>query len=34
LGIGRSIAVGMKGSSATRLNVLGWDISYTTGSLM
>lgn len=32
LGIGRSVAIGMKGSSATRINVLGWDLTYVTGA--
>ena len=31
LGMGRSIAVGMKGSAATRLTLLGWDVLYTSG---
>jgi hypothetical protein len=31
LGMGRAIAVGMKGSSATRLTLMGWDLLYTSG---
>jgi hypothetical protein len=33
-GMGRVVAIGMAGSAATRLNVLGWDISYTTGGML
>jgi hypothetical protein len=31
LGMGRSIAVAMKGSSSTRLTVMGWDVLFTAG---
>jgi hypothetical protein len=33
-GMGRTVAIGMAGSAATRLNILGWDISYTTGGML
>ena len=33
-GIGRAFAVAMKGSSATRLNILGWDVMYTEGDYL
>jgi hypothetical protein len=31
LGMGRAVAVGMKGSATTRLTLMGWDILYTQG---
>jgi hypothetical protein len=31
LGMGRAVAVGMKGSAATRLTLMGWDMLYTSG---
>jgi hypothetical protein len=34
LGIGRSYAVAMRGSSSTRLTVLGWDTLYTSGEIL
>jgi hypothetical protein len=34
LGVGRSFAVAMKGSTATRLNILGWDVLFTTGDIL
>ena len=34
LSIGRAFAVAMKGSSATRLNILGWDVMYTEGDYL
>ena len=33
-GLGRVVAVGMRGSSNTRLTIVGWDISYTVGGFL
>ena len=33
-GIGRAFAVAMKGSSSTRINILGWDVLYTEGDFL
>jgi hypothetical protein len=34
LGMGRVVAIAIRGSSATRLNFVGWDISYTVGRFL
>ena len=34
LGIGRVVAIGMTGSSSTRLNLVGWDVTYTMGGFL
>ena len=34
LNMGRTIAVAVRGSSASRLNIIGWDISYTVGGFL
>jgi hypothetical protein len=34
LGIGRAFAVAMSGNSSTRLNVVGWDLTFTRGGLL
>ena len=34
LGMGRTIAVGMRGSASTRLNVVGWDLAFTSGDFL
>ena len=34
LGMGRVVAVAVRGSSSTRLTILGWDISYTIGGFL
>jgi len=33
-GMGRTVAILMKGNSATRLTFIGWDVSYTTGGFL
>ena len=34
LNMGRTVAVAVRGSSASRLNIIGWDISYTVGGFL
>ena len=34
LNMGRTIAIAVRGSSASRLNIIGWDISYTVGGFL
>ena len=34
LGMGRVVAIGIRGSSSTRLNFVGWDVSYTVGGFL
>ena len=34
LGIGRAIAIGMRGSAITRINIVGWDLSFTSGGFL
>ena len=34
LGLGRTIAIGMKGTASTRLNIIGWDFTYTGGGFL
>jgi hypothetical protein len=34
MGMGRTVAIGMAGSAATRLNILGWDISWQQGNML
>ncbi len=34
LGIGRTVAIGMRGSASTRINIIGWDITWTQGGFL
>lgn len=34
MGMGRTVAVAMRGSSDTRLNIIGWDLTYTQGGFL
>ena len=34
LDMGRTVAIAMRGSSATRLNIIGWDLTYTQGGFL
>jgi hypothetical protein len=34
LGMGRTFAVGLNGTSNTRINIVGWDVLFTTGGYL